>query len=125
LDSGRLLLKLLLSTCPILFGISKTVLSSSFPKCSYKIIKENNKDNNSTYKLPTIKYRKHILAFLYIQFLIVPLFPILSEVTISKDQDIVEEVNLQSNTKASSKTSIQLSWKPRPLQKIIENILVE
>jgi hypothetical protein len=120
-----LLLKLLLSTCLILFSTSKAVLSSSFPKYFYKIIEENNKDNNSTYKLPTIKYRKHIPASLYTQSPIAPLFPILSEVTVSKDQDIVKEVNLRSNTKAGSKTSIQLSQKPRPLQKIIENTLVE
>jgi hypothetical protein len=49
----------------------------------------------------------------------------LSETTISKDQDAIEEVGLQSNTKAKGKTVPQLSQKPRPLKKIIENALVD
>jgi len=120
-----LLLKLLLSTCLILFGTSKAVLSSPLPKRSYKVIEENDEDDDSAYESPTIKRRKHIPASSHTQSPIAPSSPTLSEVTVSKDQDVVEEVNLWSNTKAGSKTSIRPSRKPRPSQKIIENALVE
>jgi hypothetical protein len=121
-----LLLKLLSSTCPIFFSTFKSLLSSLFQKRTYKVIDENNKDNNnSPFELLAIKQQKYISTFFYILLPIALSTPILSEVTISKDQDTIEEVNLRSNFKTGSKTALQPSRKSRPLQKIIENTLVE
>jgi hypothetical protein len=120
------LFKSLPSTCPILFGTFKSLSSSPLQKRTYKVIDENNKDdNNSIFELPAIKQQKYIPTFSYILLPIAPSTPAFSESTISKNQDTIEEVDLRSNTKAGSKTVLQPSRKSRPLQKIIENTLVE
>jgi len=110
------------STRPILFGTSKTLTSSPLSKRSHKIIVEDDEDD-SDYKSPTIKRQKHIPSSSYILSPIFPSSPTLSETTISKDQDAIEEVSLQSNTKVNGKSVPRPSRKPRPSKKVIENAL--
>ena len=125
-DSGRSSLKSSPSTRPILFGTPKSLSSSPLQKRTYKVIDENDEDDDdSAFELPGIKQRKHIPTSSHTLSPIAPSTPALSEGTISKDQDTIEEVDLRSNTKAGSKTVLRPSRKSRPSQKIIENTLVE
>jgi hypothetical protein len=117
------------SSRPILFGTSKTLVSSplsgsSYIKDSPKVLEENDEDSDSTYESPTIKRQKRTAGSSYTISPLAPSSPTSSAI-VSKDQELIEEVDLQDNTKAGSKRVSRFSRKSKPSKKMVENALID
>jgi hypothetical protein len=127
-DSGRSSLTSPLSSRPILFGTSKTAISSPVSKTpstkrSYKVLEENNEDSDSTPESPSIKQRKYISDSSDVIPPPDPPSSILSLPSNSQTQDRSDNIDLRHNSKTNVGMAPRTSRKSKPSQKIIENTL--